>query len=88
MASFIFLPCFIVVAVSQTEDIFSIWPLILWHFASIPLSMLLSWILARACRLPTDDAMPFVASCSWGNLAAVPLVFMQVGCHSTTNFAR
>lgn len=78
MAARIFLPFFIGTAVAQTKDILSLWPLLLWHMFSIPASVVISYILARICRLPRRDTMPFVASCSWGNIGALTFVFMQV----------
>jgi hypothetical protein len=78
MAARIFLPFFIGTAVAQTKDILSLWPLLLWHMVSIPASVVISYILARICRLPARETMPFVASCSWGNIGALTFVFMQV----------
>ena len=72
MASRIFLPFFIGTAVAQTKDIFRLWPLMLWHLVSIPLSVVVSYLLARMCRCGSRTAACPWPACSRVRVATPP----------------
>lgn len=78
MSSRIFFPCFITLAVARTEDFAAVWPLVFWHFVSIPLSILVTYPLSFVIGLKPDQRIGFVSATSWGNVGAFTLVFLQV----------
>jgi hypothetical protein len=73
----VLLPCLSLLNVSQIEDFGRIWPVAFWHLASIPINLLLTYILSYLLRMPDYVRPMFVSACSFGNLAALTYVIMQ-----------
>lgn len=52
--------------------------MIFWHFGTISVNLVLSWLLLRPLKIPKGFQAAFMAGCSYGNIGALAYVMMQV----------